>query len=53
MVAGLDSVLALGHGGFALVVGDAEDGEAAVVFWAKDEADDVDVGEVEVRPISK
>lgn len=36
--------LDVGHGGFALVVGDADDGVAAIRSGAKGEADDIHVG---------
>ena len=41
MIAGLN----VRDRGFAVEIGDAEDGEAVVVVWAKDEADDVEAGE--------
>ena len=47
MIAGLNTFVAFGHRGFAVEVSDGEDGEASVIFGAKDEADDVEVGEVE------
>src|SRR5579863_2896904 len=47
MIAGSNAIGRAGHGGFALDVGDTEDGETAVVFGAEGETDDVEVGSFE------
>ncbi len=47
VVARLNSFLALGYRRLAVVVGDTEDAEAAIIFWAKDEANNVEVGKIE------
>ncbi len=47
MIARLNAILALRHGRFAVVISDAEDCEASVVFGTQNQADDVEVRDVE------
>ena len=50
VVARLNSIVAFRHGRFALVVGNAEDGELSIILRPQDQANNIEIRNVEQSP---